>query len=295
MDKFETTALKSVFNVNKIITVHYFEYEKDYSYIGESHDFWEVVYADKGDLEIEMGSEKKILNRGFAAFHKPGEYHNLHANGKVAPNIVIVTFVCNSPAMKFFEGKILPISDLEKNLLAVIIRESTRAFSTPLEDTFAKGMIRKEQQYFGCEQLIRLSIEQLLISLYRNFGCAHSNTTTLKRDFEHNILNRTLIYLEEHIREHLSFEQITAAAGVSGTSLKSIFKESLNEGVMLHFTKMKIESAKSMIREGDYNITQIAAYLGFDSIHVFSRRFKQITGMSPTEYGKSVKVEFDVR
>ena len=59
MEEFKATALKSVFNVNKIITVHYFEYEKDYSYIGESHDFWEIVYADKGDLEIEMGSEKK--------------------------------------------------------------------------------------------------------------------------------------------------------------------------------------------------------------------------------------------
>ena len=293
MDNFQMTSLKSVFNVSKIVTVHYFEYEKNYSYIGESHDFWEMVYADKGDFEIQAGNEVKILNRGFAVFHKPGEYHNLWANGIVAPNSVIITFVCNSPAMSFFEGKILPLSDLDKNLLAQIIRESIRAFSTPLEDTFSTGMVRREEQYFGCEQMIKLSAEQLLISLYRNFGGTKSNTTTLKRGLEHDILNKTLNFLETNICRQLTFSEICSAVGVSGTSLKNVFKERMGEGVMTHFAKMKTETAKSRIREGNYNITQIAAYLGFDSIHVFSRRFRQVTGMSPTEYGKSVKVEFE--
>ena len=46
---------------------------------------------------------------------------------------------------------------------------------------------------------------------------------------------------------------------------------------------MKTETAKSMIREGNYNITQIAAYLGFDS---HSRFFKEIqTGHRYVTYG----------
>ncbi len=44
--EFKPTRLKRVFTVNEIFTVHYFEYEKDYSFKGETHDFWEIVYVD---------------------------------------------------------------------------------------------------------------------------------------------------------------------------------------------------------------------------------------------------------
>ena len=57
-----------------------------------------------------------------------------------------------------------------------------------------------------------------------------------------------------------------------------------------YFNKLKIRAAKEMIREGRLNFTQIAARLGFQSVHYFSRRFKLLTGMSPSEYADSVKM-----
>ena len=38
------------------------------------------------------------------------------------------------------------------------------------------------------------------------------------------------------------------------------------------------------------NFTQIADALGYTSIHYFSRQFKKITGMTPSEYASSIKV-----
>ena len=51
-----------------------------------------------------------------------------------------------------------------------------------------------------------------------------------------------------------------------------------------------VQAARRMIREGRLNFTQIAARLGFQSPHYFSRRFRQATGMSPSEYARSVKM-----
>ncbi len=50
----------------------------------------------------------------------------------------------------------------------------------------------------------------------------------------------------------------------------------------------KNEGSKKYIRSGNMNISQIADKLGYDSIHHFSRQFKLRTGMTPTEYQKSV-------
>ena len=291
--EYTSTHLKKVFVINEIITVHYLEYEKDYEYIGEKHDFWELVYVDKGEIIIDVEDEQFKLEQGNIAFHQPNEFHNLHANGIVAPNIVIVTFKCKSPAMNFFKKRIMPLSDIEKGFLSVVIKESINSFSSPLEDTFLTQLTRRDETYFGAEQMISLSLEQLLISLYRNFGKLQKNTTTLKRGIHQDVVNNILQYMNDHFCEKITLDEIATAINISKSGMSTIFKNRMGESVMNYFSKMKIDISKTMIREGKYNISQISSYLGFDSIHLFSRTFKRITGMTPIEYGKSIKVDFE--
>ena len=59
---------------------------------------------------------------------------------------------------------------------------------------------------------------------------------------------------------------------------------------MEYFGRVKIHAGRRMIRTGRYNFTQIAALCGFQSVHYFSRRFRQLTGMSPSEYAQSVRM-----
>ena len=59
---------------------------------------------------------------------------------------------------------------------------------------------------------------------------------------------------------------------------------------MQYFNYLKIERAKMLIREDNYNFTQIANILAYDSIHYFSKQFKKIAKMTPSEYASSVKI-----
>ena len=60
---------------------------------------------------------------------------------------------------------------------------------------------------------------------------------------------------------------------------------------------MKIDMAKQLIRTEQMNFTQISEKLGYSSIHYFSRQFKKLTGMTPSEYASSIKAmaERDMR
>ena len=60
-------------------------------------------------------------------------------------------------------------------------------------------------------------------------------------------------------------------------------------GVMEYFGRRKIEAAKEMIRRDDGNFTEIANRLGYQSIYYFSRHFKKVTGMTPSEYASGVR------
>ena len=48
-DNFTRWRFEKIFNVEKIITIFYMELPKTFRYDGESHDFWEMVYIDKGE------------------------------------------------------------------------------------------------------------------------------------------------------------------------------------------------------------------------------------------------------
>ncbi|MBC1397657.1 cupin domain-containing protein [Listeria fleischmannii] len=107
--------MKRLLNVQSIVTVYYFEFSKNYLFAGEQHDFWEMVYVDKGELEVSAGKEGYELKEGDIIFHKPNEFHNLWANGVSAPNVLVVSFVCSSEGMRFFENKIMRLQQVKES------------------------------------------------------------------------------------------------------------------------------------------------------------------------------------
>ena len=291
MSAFIPTVLTREINIESIVTLHYFEHARNYVFEGERHDFWELVYVDKGKLEVVADNDGYELQQGQMIFHQPNEFHNLYANGTVAPNVVIVTFVCHSPAMEFFKNRITFATRSQRDLLASIVKEGRAAFAGPLGDPYTTQMKRAEHPPFGCEQRIQLALELLLIDMIRGGESAterpHSSSS-IKHRSDCDLTARIVHYMEEHLCDGLSFAEVCRFSAQSATNLKTIFKSVTGMGVMECYRHLKIEHAKTMLREGGGNITQIADKLGYSSVHYFSRHFKQSTGMTPREYTLSV-------
>jgi AraC-like DNA-binding protein len=284
--------LKEEISIKEVVTVHYFEFAKDYIYEGESHNFWEFVYVDKGEVEVMSDTNGYKLNQGDIIFHKPNEFHNLWANGKVAPNLIVISFISLSKSMNFFENKILSVGDIEKQLLAKIIKEAGNAFSTPLNTSALKKLEKRESAPFGCEQLLRLYLETFLINLIRKDSSITKEvrlSPAVKERSDDDNTKRIINFLQNNIYCNITFEDVCKFARMSRTTLKMTFKGSLGLGVMEYYKLLKIEEAKRLIREEELNFTQVADKLEYSSIHYFSKQFKKVTGMTPSEYVGSVK------
>lgn len=83
---YKSTHLRTVFSIRSIISIHYFDYMSDFTFPGESHDFWELVCVDKGEIDAVAGNKRHTLKRGSIIFHQPNEFHNVVTNGRVAPS-----------------------------------------------------------------------------------------------------------------------------------------------------------------------------------------------------------------
>lgn len=281
--------LECPLEIRAIYTVHYFEYTSSYAFAGEAHDFWEFLYVDKGNVRVTAGEQTYDLSRGQIIFHAPGEFHALSANGVVAPNLVVVSFPCASPAMDFFRGHITAVGAEERALLGRIVNESRAIFSTTLSDPTTHAMARRETVPFGSEQLLAAALEELLIRLIRQGDSIPALNQTPPRQTEDRT-QQIIDYLELRLDQSLTIRQICQDNLIGRAQLERCFRDQTGGGVIDYFNRLKIDAARRMIREGRLNITQIASRLGFSSVHYFSRRFKAVTGMTPSEYTRSVKM-----
>lgn len=294
VDGYTPLAPHRFIEVREIFSVHYFEYASNYTYPGEQHDFWEFCYVDKGEVEIHAGDSTFTLPKGRIVFHKPGEFHSLRANGRVAPNLVVASFSAEGPAMQWFAKKQLGVGDAQRALLARLVEEASAAFLSPLNDPELKQLERSMSAPPGSEQMIKLCLEEMLIELYRAGqqpqAAPQKPTSLIKERTQQEFVDRVVDYLEANINKRLTLADICRDNLVGRSHLQKIFREKTGGGAMEYFGKLKIEAAKRMIREGRHNFTEIAAKLGYNSIHYFSRHFKKVTGMTPSEYASSVKV-----
>ena len=290
MDNFTRVGFDKIFNVEKLITIFYMELSKNFSYEGERHDFWEMVYIDKGEMICTADKNRFILKSGEMTFHKPNEFHNLSGDNKTAPNVSIITFECKSRAMKYFEGKIFRLDAEEKSMLSTLFQEGLSCYK--LEDEH-NPLLQKlnviKNAPFGSSQMTKNLLEMFLIKLCRSKEVL---TKKMRRNYvidgvevPYNI-KEILDILHQNIYGKISIKDIAAMLGKSESSVKKLFSE--YHGIIKYYNSLKIKEAKRLIREERYNLSQIADMLSFDNPQYFSKCFKQFTKMTPTEYKKSI-------
>ncbi len=291
-DKFVRQTNKKEIYVSQIVTVLYLENSSSFVFGGESHDFWEFNYIDKGCMVVTIDGKEYLLKSGELVFFQPNEFHSLEARGLSAPNHTVVSFVSNSKAMKYFKNKIIALNSAERKLLSILLREGLAAYSPIDKQPPITGMKEKENAPIGAVQMTFNLLEEFLITLLRRSESGISiGTRLLSPMFYESLPDRIkeiAKYMEQNIDQSLSVNQIAKQFSLSESVLKKMFSKDVGCGVTDFFNNMKIEKAKEHIREDEKNFTQISDELGFSSIHYFSRLFKKKTGMTLTEYRSSV-------
>ena len=94
-------------------------------------------------------------------------------------------------------------------------------------------------------------------------------------------------YIEQHIGQPLSIEDLSHAAGFSKYHFSRIFQGILHEPLAHYVNRIRMERALFLLaHRADKNMTDIAYDLGLTDSAAFSRIFKNYYGVSPSEYRK---------
>ncbi|MBO7762224.1 MAG: AraC family transcriptional regulator [Clostridia bacterium] len=285
------TNLDSILSISKIVTVHYYEFDKSFVFEGERHDFWELVYIDKGMVEVCQDTERITLHQGEIAFHRPNEFHSIRALGS-DPNFFVISFVCHSPAMAHFVRYHATLEQSLRVFITSIIKEAQSTYRLPKNDPHLDRLSKRPDAPVGGEQLIKLYLEQLLILLIRKItNYRETGIFPNKDSMENHLVIAVKEMIEERVGERIRIPDICTRLGYSRSYLSKLFHDFTGETIGGYATSFKISRAKALIRTGNYNFSEISDMLAFDTPQYFCRVFKRSTGMTPTEFRQSLKLK----
>jgi len=102
-------------------------------------------------------------------------------------------------------------------------------------------------------------------------------------------MRRFLEYIEEHIDQDISLEEMAASAGVSKTEVLRCFHKTLQTTPYSYVMEARLSKAADLLAETGLPVGEIASRTGFNQQSYFGKRFKEKMGVTPLEYRRKMR------
>ncbi len=240
------------------------------------HPEFEIVYVKSGTLNLTLDRKEFKLSGGNFAIITPGTIHSAIPTNCSYECIVFDfdamvgtwkfsnTYFSGFATDKFFIQQIytFPEGLPEKELFKIfeILKTKTNGYELPLVSTL-------------------LSLFYTLIQT----NCIKENNSS----FSHLKLtpfNKSITYIEENYKEHISLESLAKSAGISPKYFSEYFKKMTSKSPFDYINEFRIERAAEMLIYTKKTITDISMDCGFSDLSYFCKTFKNYKQKTPRQY-----------
>jgi two-component system response regulator YesN len=179
-----------------------------------------------------------------------------------------------------------------------------RLASLPLEDsrmeavTLAFAMHATKRQSFDTREESSVFGEKMerlpnAVTPMQAAEWAKEAMTTFLTEYEewkegknHNIIKKTLGYLDKHYMESFSLTDIASRFHISTAYLSKLFKKETGDNFSTYLTKIRMQKAGMLLLNTEMRVLEIASAVGYDDPNYFTNVFRMIHKLSPSDYRK---------
>ena len=124
-----------------------------------------------------------------------------------------------------------------------------------------------------------IDLMQMVVELIGN-----QKLQTLKTVALHHPLSKALDFIEARYGEPLTLPLVAKAAGLSVSRLAHVFKAQVGMSVTAYLNMVRVNSARDFLTNSSMRVSEAAFQVGFGNLSHFNHVFRQVTGLSPTQY-----------
>lgn len=249
-----------------------------------THDFYELVIILKGTA-IHIVNEKEYLIKAGDTFIIHGElshgyrdvrgleYINIMFDLSIVQQLSLLNKDKGFQALFFIE----PLYRKEQNFGSKLVLTPSQLKKA---EEIADILLREYRQNNDSSQaMTRSYFTILLITLSRYYSSNRneSNRKVLQ-------MAEAVAYIEENYLRDISIRQLSDLACISNRHFIRVFKKNYGATPMDYVIRLRLNHSMSLLKETSLPIAVIASESGFGDPNYYSRKFKEIFSVSPSEY-----------
>lgn len=242
---------------------------RGYAFPLHLHAHVELVYIDKGSLDITVGEQHRRLEAGQMAFICPYQIHNydtpLNDNRITA---AVISLALLRDYMNILHNHHLANPFLEQHLIHPNIPYALDQLYTEYK---AQGRLEIYQPFI---QLILARILEVS-PLNANSGTEHQQTVWRIAD-----------YVNRHYHDNITLDKMAKDLNINKYRLSRLFSDIFGQNFPTYVNNLRLAYACNLLTGSDYSITNVSEESGFGSLRTFFRVFRNKYGMTPQAYRK---------
>ncbi len=126
----------------------------------------------------------------------------------------------------------------------------------------------------------RMASALFLQTLYEWLAGESGNDAT-ERHFD--AIDQVIDLMYSRFNPPMTIEQMAGMAGLSVRHFRNLFQKATGESPKKYYNQVRLTLGRELLRQRQFTITQIASRLGFSSPYHFSREYKRLFGISPSQ------------
>ncbi|MGX6977808.1 AraC family transcriptional regulator [Vagococcus elongatus] len=236
-----------------------------------SHYFSEVLIVLNGKGEFLVENERYPIQRNDIIIVNPYVQHTETSSGEF-PLWYIVIGINN---IKFEKT-------VQENRSHFIFHE----YSGELLPLLKMAIKELNENKWGSDAALKRLAEMILIQIYRDqkFTLIPVENKSVGKD-------SALIkdFIDKHFKEQLSLDDISDKVHLDKFYIIHTFKQNFDTTPMNYLMKKRIDNARNLLENTEYQISEISLINGFTSQSYFNQAFKKEVGMTPMKYRKKYR------
>ncbi|MBP1992110.1 response regulator [Paenibacillus eucommiae] len=106
----------------------------------------------------------------------------------------------------------------------------------------------------------------------------------LVSDSRYSYIHRAIVYIREHLDQHLTLQQVAKFVHLNPNYLSEVFKKEMGLSYIEFITQERMNRAANILRSTDKKVSEIALEVGYEDMKYFSQQFKKYMGRTPSEF-----------
>lgn len=237
-------------------------------------DWFELTVVTDGCGKIGAGGTEAEVKRGDIFLSFPAEIHKITSDEKSPLSYDFFAFYTECEQLRDELNLILSTA---KNAESRII--SDERIGTLVSSAIAELPNRADAL---TERLLESIFEQILIYTVRAFRGKVEVQTSEKSNDKDKLCYTIMSYIDTHIFSIRSLGEISKLTNYNYSYISDLFKKTTGRTLSTYYQSARLKAAQLLLREGKLTVGEIAELLGYSSVYVLSRAYKNMYGISPS-------------